>query len=205
MNALTEWSKKQVKKTFNSDFEEGFPIIYSIKEKGEINIQNAYGELKNGKKVIFDVDGLTWEEGEIEMKDGGKLIGKQKNLDVNKNGKLDAQDFKMLRGKMAKGGEIVVKSPRFPYTEGYFKTTKEANEFILRQSKYRNVNGWNIEKVKKSSNKHKMAMGGEVKVGNKFGDWSITQYKPIVYEEIGGTRDGLVKLVNQNTFDEIFI
>jgi hypothetical protein len=50
-----------------------------------------------------------------------------------------------------------------------------------------------------------MAMGGEIKVGNKFGDWSITQYKPIVYEEIGGTRDGLVKLVNQNTFDEIFI
>jgi hypothetical protein len=67
LNALTEWSKKQVKKTFNSDFEEGFPIIYSIKEKGEINIQNAYGELKNGKKVIFDVDGLTWEEGEIEF------------------------------------------------------------------------------------------------------------------------------------------
>jgi hypothetical protein len=67
LNALTEWSKKQVKKTFNSDFEDGFPIIYSIKEKGEINIQNAYGELKNGKKVIFDVDGLTWQEGEIEL------------------------------------------------------------------------------------------------------------------------------------------
>jgi hypothetical protein len=194
LNALTEWSKKQVKKTFNSDFEEGFPIIYSIKEKGEINIQKAYGELKNGKKVIFDVDGLTWEEGEIELKDGGeidsesmrladnpnwtndklkveydslkkdlqnfnngllkpskvigtgykssaiakrlakewlekniatykkaleirgvmakggKLIGKQKNLDVNKNGKLDAQDFKMLRkGKMAMGGETKFK------------------------------------------------------------------------------------------------
>jgi hypothetical protein len=38
---------------------------------------------------------------------GGKLIGKQKNLDVNKNGKLDAEDFKMLRGeKMADGGEV---------------------------------------------------------------------------------------------------
>ena len=35
-----------------------------------------------------------------------KLVGKQKNLDVNKNGKLDAEDFKMLRGeKMAEGGE----------------------------------------------------------------------------------------------------
>jgi hypothetical protein len=38
---------------------------------------------------------------------GGKLVGKQKNLDVNKNGKLDAEDFKMLRGeKMAKGGKV---------------------------------------------------------------------------------------------------
>ena len=36
------------------------------------------------------------------------LVGKQKNLDVNKNGKLDAEDFKMLRAKkMADGGEIV--------------------------------------------------------------------------------------------------
>ena len=46
--------------------------------------------------------------------------------------------------------------------------------------------------------------GGEIQVGNKFGDWSITQYKPIVYE-IGGTRDGLIKLVNQDTFDEILV
>jgi hypothetical protein len=40
---------------------------------------------------------------------GGKLVGKQKNLDVNKNGKLDAEDFKMLRGdKMADGGMMDV-------------------------------------------------------------------------------------------------
>ena len=33
-----------------------------------------------------------------------KLIGKQSNLDLNKNGKLDSQDFKMLRSKKAYGG-----------------------------------------------------------------------------------------------------
>ena len=33
------------------------------------------------------------------MAKGGKLIGKQKNIDVNKNGKLDAEDFKLLRQK----------------------------------------------------------------------------------------------------------
>ena len=37
------------------------------------------------------------------------LVGKQKNLDVNKNGKLDKEDFKILRGnKMAKGGATKV-------------------------------------------------------------------------------------------------
>jgi hypothetical protein len=35
------------------------------------------------------------------------LVGKQKNLDVNKNGKLDKEDFKILRGnKMAEGGNL---------------------------------------------------------------------------------------------------
>jgi hypothetical protein len=33
-----------------------------------------------------------------------KLIGKQSNLDLNKNGKLDSQDFKMLRNKKEWGG-----------------------------------------------------------------------------------------------------
>jgi hypothetical protein len=33
---------------------------------------------------------------------GGKIIGKQKKLDLNKNGKLDAEDFKMLRKKRKK-------------------------------------------------------------------------------------------------------
>jgi hypothetical protein len=41
------------------------------------------------------------------MAKGGKLVGKQKNLDVNENGKLDAEDFKMLRGeKMEHGGDV---------------------------------------------------------------------------------------------------
>ena len=73
LNTLTEWSQKEVKKTFNSDFKAGFPIIYSVVENGEMNLKKAYGELKNGKNVIFDVDYLTWEEGDIEMAKGGEL------------------------------------------------------------------------------------------------------------------------------------
>ncbi len=40
------------------------------------------------------------------MKNGGSLKGKQKNLDLNKNGKLDSEDFKMIRGKMKTGGSV---------------------------------------------------------------------------------------------------
>jgi hypothetical protein len=43
--------------------------------------------------------------------DEAKLKGKQKKLDVNKNKKLDAEDFKMLRsGKRADEGNKAVRS-----------------------------------------------------------------------------------------------
>ena len=58
----------------------------------------SYSELENE----LEEEGLIKRK---KMAKGGKLLGKQKNLDVNKNGKLDAEDFKMLRkGKMAEGG-----------------------------------------------------------------------------------------------------
>jgi hypothetical protein len=37
---------------------------------------------------------------------GGSLKGNQSKLDLNKNGKLDSNDFKMLRGKKATGGGV---------------------------------------------------------------------------------------------------
>jgi len=66
------------------------------------------GRYYSGKKADKTEDAklLDSKEHGGYMAKGGNLIGKQKNLDVNKNGKLDAEDFKMLRGeKMAKGGE----------------------------------------------------------------------------------------------------
>jgi len=68
------------------------------------------GQAETLKKYLIEGRDASAVTGELydldDMAKGGKLIGKQKNLDVNKNGKLDAEDFKMLRGeKMAKGGE----------------------------------------------------------------------------------------------------
>jgi hypothetical protein len=70
IEAITRWSKNEVEKVFKSEFEDGFPIIYMREEDGQKNIKKAYGELKNGKKVVFDIEDLSWEEGEI-MADGG--------------------------------------------------------------------------------------------------------------------------------------
>jgi hypothetical protein len=43
-----------------------------------------------------------------KMAKGGKLVGNQSKLDMNKNGKLDKEDFEIIRGekKMTKGGKL---------------------------------------------------------------------------------------------------
>lgn len=47
--------------------------------------------------------------------------------------------------------------------------------------------------------------GGQIKVGKRYGDWSVTQYEPITYDDLGSANGGTLKLVNQETFDVIII
>jgi hypothetical protein len=54
---------------------------------------NLYNETNDDNYDIF----VVHYGKKKKMAKGGKLVGKQKNLDVNKNGKLDAEDFKILR------------------------------------------------------------------------------------------------------------
>ena len=76
---------------------------------------NDYTEKRSNRTDRFDLGGTADSSntganmggtmGSSIMKKGGKLIGKQRNLDLNKNGKLDSEDFKMIRGnKKANGG-----------------------------------------------------------------------------------------------------
>jgi hypothetical protein len=109
------------------------PIVYaSFVRKG----------LNEGDFAIWDYEiesNEYYRAKEDSMAKGGKLIGKQKNLDVNENGKLDAEDFKMLRGeKMEHGGEVANKDNLYALMEldkeygygmildGYVYTKKEA-------------------------------------------------------------------------------
>jgi hypothetical protein len=74
-----------------------------------VTIKDKYHDRKEAEKHARHLDKhgssdghevSTWINGklqeEVEQVDE-KLIGKQKNLDKNRNGKLDRQDFKMLR------------------------------------------------------------------------------------------------------------
>jgi hypothetical protein len=85
------------------------------------NLEGKQVSLKNGKMVqVFEQNGSqlsvlelgrigTGERphliniSEVDMtsfKNGGALIGNQKRIDMNKNGKIDAEDFKLLRSSM---------------------------------------------------------------------------------------------------------
>jgi ribosomal protein L32 len=57
------------------------------------------------------------------------LHGKQKKLDKNKNGKLDSEDFKMLRKSKTEESEIEDLSGEFDYVETDEGETEEGNAF----------------------------------------------------------------------------
>jgi uncharacterized protein (UPF0254 family) len=105
-------------------------------------------------------------------KGGGKLIGNQKKLDLNENGKLDAEDFKMLRGeKMAMGGqaekafEVILKNTNGGMTEKAIllaKTKEDASKKAINLKEYKQY-GYVVE----SAEEIKYAMGGKVTFNDK--------------------------------------
>ena len=92
----------------------------TIDESEVENLRKALGNaIDDAENIAYKYDYVPEDDDDDDddykkggkMAKGGKLVGKQKNLDVNKNGKLDAEDFKMLRkGKKMADGGLVVKS-----------------------------------------------------------------------------------------------
>jgi hypothetical protein len=87
-----ELEKKYGKGYKNSDLsEKDFDKLFNLKERRSKSYVNK----------------LPIENARNNMAKGGPLKGNQNKLDLNKNGKLDAEDFKMLRSKkMVKGGGV---------------------------------------------------------------------------------------------------
>jgi len=102
--------------------------------------------MKRGKMSKKDLDSTHARRDDArfeergKMAKGGKLVGKQKKLDVNKNGKLDAEDFKMLRGeKMAKGGKLKINGDDFSFLLDL--TDKELSKKLDLIRKQQDING----------------------------------------------------------------
>ena len=80
-------------------------------KKIETDEGNAFtGALSKARKTgdeDFEVDGKKFETKEGKMTE--RLKGGQKNIDKNKNGKIDSEDFKMLRKGETKEGKKSIK------------------------------------------------------------------------------------------------
>ena len=95
----------------------GFADIVSDGKGGwlvsNLNENEDYKDVKYDSQGVLYLalnkgfDNNEYDEDEDDYARGGKLIGKQKNLDRNKNGIIDSEDLRMIReNKMAQGGEI---------------------------------------------------------------------------------------------------
>lgn len=74
-------------------------------------------------KIVEEFGEGEWNEIEV----GEELHGGQKKLDKNKNGKIDAEDFKMLRSKKSKKHEV---------DEFYFYDNEDAEELSQNEPTY---------------------------------------------------------------------
>lgn len=91
---------KSVQKLFNK-FSNKELVIDKITTNKPYNLAEVF-DRNTGEKAPFEI--ILNPKYVEQYRKGGNLIGKQKNLDLNKNGKLDSEDFKMIRGEMKHGG-----------------------------------------------------------------------------------------------------
>jgi len=132
--------KKVVKKAVNRKYAKGgkVKLIFHGSSK-EIDM----GEFESAAAAKRYVESSDWKRPYSikKMAKGGKLVGNQKKLDVNKNGKLDAEDFKMLRGeKMADGGYTNVDFSNGNYIVKAWQTEDDYNSGNAEEvGKFKNI------------------------------------------------------------------
>jgi hypothetical protein len=76
-----------------------FNSINEAKKAKAKSKKGMVGETPKGAANRYDHDSFGMKAESSHMGKKKKLIGKQGKLDRNKNGRLDAQDFKMIRGE----------------------------------------------------------------------------------------------------------
>lgn len=106
-------------------------------------------------------------------------------LGVVESMQSDSEKMKYIDG-LHDGGYVVKKITKKEYDE-----YDEGDELTLEDLKNKNYTT--------------MKSGGKLGVGNKYGDWAITQYVPKTYNDLGSIDGGEIKLVNQETMETAYI
>jgi hypothetical protein len=159
------------------DLTEAKRILALHEKEGSLSSENGKKRQVLHLKLIEKARTEMAKDG-IEFEKGGKLIGKQKNLDVNENGKLDAEDFKMLRKqRMAHGGvteQEVVDSNAQMVLSKIKEVHHHADELGDVVTKNSDIEAWVVAKIERASTDlsdithyldgqhEKMSMGGSV-------------------------------------------
>jgi hypothetical protein len=79
--------------------------VFYVRKLYAGNKKNNMGDTEIIDKKVFKISAkeiLDYKK-TYSLKNGGTLIGNQKRIDLNKNGKIDAEDFKLLRTTMNGG------------------------------------------------------------------------------------------------------
>ena len=84
-------------------------------KKGELHSGKKGPVVKNPKQAIAIA---LSEAGKSKKMAMGGLSGKQSKLDVNKDGEISGEDFKMLRTKNKRGGGIAERGMGQAYSQG---------------------------------------------------------------------------------------
>ena len=93
------------------DFKKG-DLIKRLQSKYGKDKVNKNTSLKKLKELMSKKEGGV-TEGIEKIKAKSMLTGGQSKIDMNKNNKIDAEDFKILRQNKMRGGGIAIKGTKF--------------------------------------------------------------------------------------------
>ena len=130
---MTSAAKRDAHKKGRSEGKKFRARTFVDRETGTLRLDTVSNRKRFGKKVYKAPD-VSYVEPRKYSKGG--LKGNQKKLDKNNNNRIDAQDFKILRGQgkapmKAKRGRIMKKDPTKPVNP----FEKKSSKFIERRKK----------------------------------------------------------------------
>ena len=186
------------KKAPNSIFERGDMKGWGKIKNKFVKTRRKYEQSLTTHQAIIMIRILN----EGQMAKGGKLIGKQANLDRNKNGRIDSEDLRMIRqNKMANGGGVGEKTIVY----GKYRNNNTDDSYLFSsESKGLNMltNHKNIDVISVGQGKYDLFYGWDddkQKYGTLyFGKWNngnfgYPYYGKVKYAKGGGvgSRSGI--------------